>query len=375
MASIKSEAWAVPTTSPFGKHVPKISIRPIGEMHEDGAIKDRYPINTPASTGIHLSTEAWGGERNFRLDLTEIVDRKERSSGHPVFSKILNKLYVDMNKWFNIRFALDSWPSRSSSFLRATMVYPTPTDNTVPVTRCPIHSGPTDPLNMTADDPVQWDHLMWTNTAEADYQTNQVSGRQSLVVPLGTPHAGCDYVTHTFKFTCIGSCVGGINRRPTTVIFTLEQNNNVVGRQYLDCRICSCPIRDRNTHEAQVRNDGGRKPRKLKRHLEDDVELIMNDSGSVDNNTTTTASTDSSNARLPLSIKVSNQSPPASSSSSGGLDQNKEFYMVPVCGYENFKALNKFAQFLDSQSEANKRIADYPLVRATLIEKHNNITS
>ncbi len=52
---------------------------------------------------------------------------------------------------------------------------------------------------------------------------------------------------------CLGSDVGGINRRPVRVIFTLEnESREVVGRQSVDVRICSCPKRDRQQEESRA---------------------------------------------------------------------------------------------------------------------------
>ena len=51
---------------------------------------------------------------------------------------------------------------------------------------------------------------------------------------------------------CLGSDVGGINRRPLKVVFTLELGEGqVVGRRVVDVRICSCPKRDRQQEEQK----------------------------------------------------------------------------------------------------------------------------
>ena len=43
----------------------------------------------------------------------------------------------------------------------------------------------------------------------------------------------------------LGSCSGGLNRRETALIFTLEDNaGKVIGRRLLHLRICTCPKRD-----------------------------------------------------------------------------------------------------------------------------------
>ena len=54
------------------------------------------------------------------------------------------------------------------------------------------------------------------------------------------------------KFMCLGSDVGGINRRPLKVIFTLEtRGGQVVGRQVFDARICSCSRSDKAQEEEK----------------------------------------------------------------------------------------------------------------------------
>ena len=49
----------------------------------------------------------------------------------------------------------------------------------------------------------------------------------------------------TLKFTDLGSCPGGINRRDTAVVFNLEVDGVCVGRRVLPVRVCTCPKRDR----------------------------------------------------------------------------------------------------------------------------------
>lgn len=48
------------------------------------------------------------------------------------------------------------------------------------------------------------------------------SGRLSVIVPLDTLQDGSEYTPVLLRFMCLGSCVGGINRRPIAVVLTLE---------------------------------------------------------------------------------------------------------------------------------------------------------
>ena len=63
------------------------------------------------------------------------------------------------------------------------------------------------------------------------------SGRLSVVVPVGRSQAGTSSVPMLIKFMCLGSDVGGINRRALRLIFTLEdEETHVLGRQVVDVK-------------------------------------------------------------------------------------------------------------------------------------------
>jgi len=63
---------------------------------------------------------------------------------------------------------------------------------------------------------------------------------------LYTLSAGAEWVTTLLEFHCFSSCVGGLNRRPVQVIFTLEApDGSVLGRRAIEVRVCACPGRDR----------------------------------------------------------------------------------------------------------------------------------
>ena len=72
------------------------------------------------------------------------------------------------------------------------------------------------------------------------------------------PSPGVGHVPITVRFTDLSSCPGGINRRETAVVFTLEQEGQgVVGRKVMPVRVCTCPKRDRE-HDEKERQGGSR---------------------------------------------------------------------------------------------------------------------
>jgi hypothetical protein len=66
------------------------------------------------------------------------------------------------------------------------------------------------------------DYVLHIDHPQAIYEFDEKSGRYSVRMVLGHPQAGTDRVTLAFKFMCKNSCPSGMNRRPTEVIFTLE---------------------------------------------------------------------------------------------------------------------------------------------------------
>lgn len=67
-------------------------------------------------------------------------------------------------------------------------------------------------------------HVLWIDHAQAVYEYDEISERRSVLVPLGHPQVGSDWVTVALKFMCKNSCISGMNRRATEVIFTLEDS-------------------------------------------------------------------------------------------------------------------------------------------------------
>ncbi len=122
-----------------------------------------------------------------------------------------------------------------------------------PVKRCPNHASPNDQSNQEDMFVDKMEHLIRVQHEAALYEEDPETKRLSVMVPVQPPTEGTSSFDVALKFMCLGSDVGGINRRPVKLIFTLEFGaGHVVGRQVVDLRICSCPKRDRQQEEMKM---------------------------------------------------------------------------------------------------------------------------
>ena len=141
-------------------------------------------------------------------------------------------------------------PPSEGLYIRAVPVYADASDLRTPVKRCPNHSRAEDPTNTEFSFPL---HLIRFDTEAALYCEDLTSGRLSVLVPIGQPQEGDTAIHQLVKFMCLGSDVGGINRRPLRVIFTLEdEQTNIFGRHVVEVRICCCPRRDKAIEVEKV---------------------------------------------------------------------------------------------------------------------------
>ena len=142
---------------------------------------------------------------------------------------------------------------------------------------------------------------------------------------------------------CLGSCNGGLARRPISLVFSLENKKGVVlGRQSLEVRwfkstflkaktllfsqvrICTCPLRDMQQEET--------------RNSKKDA-LAANISHNL-------ASGVKNNGVKPRT-SVSNPQHSAPQTISRPYNDSDNVFFVPVRGFANFQKVNKFAEFLD----------------------------
>ena len=256
------------------------------------------------ATGPEPGIEPWEGPAQLRFQFEDKGKWKKRGY---TYSERLNKLYIEMAKPVAVRFSLDpSVVELQATVVRALPVYLETVHRAKPVTRCLVHSSPEDPSNTSTDSDIL-KHLVRTSEPGSVYEENPVSGRLSTVVRTKQAAPGCDYFTVSYQFMCLGSCQGGINRRPICLVLTLETDEGeVLGRQVVELRICTCPLRDMQQDE-QKKTKGDCTP----------VKLVTS---------------------LPSVAHLDSTTAPC---------ESDDLYFVPVRGYRNFQLVNKVAESLE----------------------------
>ena len=199
--------------------------------------QDQEPLvtfNLPTATDSHPRLENNPGLYGFSVSFSQLDDRVKNKPWE--FSQQLNKLYIDLDRWVPVEFR-----APAGFFIRALPVFSLPSDLRQPVKRCPSHAALSDKTNKNFAFP---DHLIRVDGEDPTYQEDSISGRLSVLFPV--------VERKLLKFMCLGSDLGGINRRPVKLVFTLEDAVGLlVGRQVFDLRLCSSPKRDKLKDEEK----------------------------------------------------------------------------------------------------------------------------
>ncbi|XP_018311838.1 cellular tumor antigen p53 isoform X2 [Mycetomoellerius zeteki] len=165
------------------------------------------------------------------------------------YSQKSKKAFLKMEKTLPLRFTWE--PATSGLFLRTKLIFVLEQYKNDPVRRCPNHVASTNYINQSMD-PERIKHVVHcVNHAASIYE--EENEHLSILTPLCTPEPGSQYFPMCFKFFCKNSCTSGMNRRDTELEFTLEdKRKQVLARQTLGIRICSCPKRDKQKSEADL---------------------------------------------------------------------------------------------------------------------------
>ena len=117
-------------------------------------------FNIPTATSSHPRLENDPGLYGFAVSFSQMEERGKNKSWE--FSQLLNKLYVDMDRWVLVEFS-----APAGFFIRALPVYSLPSDLTLPVRRCPSHAALQDKTNKDFPFP---DHLIRVEGEDSVYQ-------------------------------------------------------------------------------------------------------------------------------------------------------------------------------------------------------------
>jgi len=224
------------------------SIQNYPPQHQQTASAFHSSSSSSSLSGIP-SLENWSGNLNYHVEFNRAQDRTKATPW--IFSSKLGKLFVQLDKACPVNFHLNIPPNMFANYqVRGQLVYSKAEDLHDSVERC---------INHQQKDAVilpHTAHVLRCDDSSSAYVDHE-NKRHSVVVVLKQPSPGCQHITFCYRFMCLSSCIGSLNRRQTKLILTLETLSGAeVGRYVVDVRICSCPGRDIKSEEEKFANDG-----------------------------------------------------------------------------------------------------------------------
>ncbi|XP_032305479.1 uncharacterized protein LOC6501048 isoform X3 [Drosophila ananassae] len=188
------------------------------------------------------------GGYNFSFELVE------PPKSDWTISKALNKLYIRMNKVFNVDIQFKARMPIQPLNLRVFLCFVK--DVSGPVLRCQNHLS-VEPLTDTNE--KERENLLRCGNPNTIYcgtaQGKGISERYSVLIPLnvsrsgGRNGGGLVRQTLAFNFVCQNSCFG---RKESCLVFCLENaSGDIVGQDFLNVKVCTCPKRDHKQEERQ----------------------------------------------------------------------------------------------------------------------------
>lgn len=157
------------------------------------------------------------------------------------------KLYIKMNSKMTINVAYRPQIENEELYVRAMIILSNPAEMHAPVKRCANHRDAAL-INNTNLNILKINDPKALYCGRDDGEGETFGERLSVVVPLENLQKDQDgLITQNFslEFACQNSCVSGINRKPTSIVFTLEKRDGkLIGKSAIEFKVCSCPKRD-----------------------------------------------------------------------------------------------------------------------------------
>jgi P53 DNA-binding domain len=180
-------------------------------------------------------------DNEWKFDIEMKSDSVVKSSW--LYSPNLNKVFVKINTPLNVYPKFVHADPTKDIFIRAMIVYTSQNDLPEPVKKCPNHKE---------QSPIEYaDHILKCSNVDTLYIGNETgrwfSEKIAICIPMKNVASNEPL---QLTFTCQNSCSGGMNRKSTSLVFTLEDNySNILGRKVMHFKVCSCPRRDKEKDE------------------------------------------------------------------------------------------------------------------------------
>ncbi|CRK88703.1 CLUMA_CG002347, isoform A [Clunio marinus] len=165
-----------------------------------------------------------------------------------MYSPKLHKVFVKINTSMHVNVKFENVDPSRKLFVRAMIVYSSPNEFAEPVKKCPNHRDQSNNLNSP-------EHILRSPASHTVYigkEEGKLFGEKlAILVSQDDLVAGEPL---KLQFTCQNSCSGGMNRKSTSIIFTLENEfYEILGRKVLAFKVCSCPKRDKEKEEESCK--------------------------------------------------------------------------------------------------------------------------
>ncbi|CAD7084471.1 unnamed protein product [Hermetia illucens] len=208
------------------------------------------------------------------------------------YSEKMKKVYIRMDQtiYLQVQYLFIAKTETEPASLRVMMVFQD--DIGMPVKRCNNHkaSGMDAATESHNFGEAYIESVVRCVNPHAKYVGSaagkNVNERLAVLIPLSPVAPDDKNITKqsiALKFLCQNSCIG---RRPTAVIFFLENKDGVVlGKRFLSVKICSCPKRDKEKEESKCNelkrsSDEANLPpgKRLSKKIKEEPEDISHDS-------------------------------------------------------------------------------------------------
>lgn len=171
------------------------------------------------------------------------------------------KLFIKRNSKMTINVAYHQQIPGEELFVRAMLIFSQPAEMHLPVKRCANHRN-NGSVNMNEQMASKEANILKVNDPKAIYFGDEhgqtFRDRLSVVVPLESTQIdeNTNKIVQSIglEFGCQNSCSSGINRRPTSIVFTLENGSGqLIGKSVIEFKVCSCPKRDAEREQTELK--------------------------------------------------------------------------------------------------------------------------